>query len=169
MDLFILPAAIFFWITIRPNNEWKETQLADVCVCMHIQHTFQRVHIQTILIKRNNFLKSTSSAKITSQIRSEDTILYCLADCEFSLVYCGFQPIPGVYWYINKYDLLLDLIKKQGHNFLIEEQRLHYLLKVLETQGFFCLFIWFCLYFFSSNPGMRAKHLYPGGKLFFLV
>lgn len=142
-----------------------------MCVCMHIQHTFQRVHIQTILIKRNNFLKSTSSPKITSQIHSEDTILYCLADCEFSLVYCGFQPIPGVYWYINKYDLVLDLIKKQGHIFLIEEQRQHYLLKfldkVLETQCFFYLFVWFYLYLFPSNSGMRAKHLYPGGKLLF--
>lgn len=93
-----------------------------MCVCMHIQHTFQRVHIQTILIKRNNFLKWTSSPKITSQIHSEDTILYCLADCEFSLVSCGFQPIPGVYWYINKYDLVLDLIKNKDTIFLLKSK-----------------------------------------------
>lgn len=123
-----------------------------MCVCMHIQYTFQRVHIQTILIKRNNFLKSTSSPKITSQIHSEDTILYCLADCEFSLVYCGFQPIPGVYWYINKYDLVLDLIKKQGHIFLIEEQRKHYLLKFLDKvlETLFLLLVCLILFIFIS-------------------
>lgn len=97
-----------------------------------------RVYIH-VLIKRNNFLKSTSS-EIIFQIHNEDRILHCIAGCEFSFVYYGFQLSPGVYWCKNKYNLLLDLIKKQGHNVLVEKQRQPYLLKdldkVLETQSF---------------------------------
>ena len=130
---------------------------------------------ETILTKINNFLKSASSTIITPQNHSESGILHCFA--HWILLHLPWLPAqPGIYWYTNKQDLLLDLIKKQRHNVLIKEQKQPYLLKDLdkglEIQGFCCcchsppLLI---LEWESNAPYLGGKYTFISKKYTYLI
>lgn len=135
------------------------------CFCVHTHSTlFQRVYIQTISMKRNNFQKSTSSTIITPQIHNEDRILHCFVDCKFSFIYYGFQPSLDVYQYKIKQDLLLNLIQKRNTMFILKNKdKLIY--SRSWTKGWKLSFI--VVFFFSLNQRMRIKHPISQGKFTF--